>query len=366
MQISTSWFPAIAPQPAARRRSVSQDTVELSSVAWSSADRKALKKRLSKLETLSLEDKDSFKQAWKLAERQEDLGKSPKEVGDWLERIAVSASSKKLLSFYYERFWEDLEPKRLDDDERRDHYLGMLENLFGDPAERSARWDLIDRSECGQPWAERARALGSLLEGVSLKGLSRIEDCQRAFRCWETAVKSGCDPAVSRGIVATIGDDLVGGNWADKAGLEEDFTRLEQALSRLGKCPSEVQDGVLRCGVGFETLCTFMEHPLTEPAARLLPCVADHSDQDAEGWLATFQALADAGLDPVAASFVVQEHLRKNEGAPAPKDPVEAARQLKAKLPDALGLPAAPPAGVQLGPDAVTVGSVRVPVRRPA
>lgn len=370
MRIQAFGFPDLsAPRPAGRPAG-SPDTVELSSaVHWSKADKKALKERFKKLDTRSLEDQDSRKEAWRQLERQEALGKTPREAGDHLERIALSASSKGLISFYYQRFWEDLEALDLQHDERRDHYLGMLEHLFGDQAERRSRWDLIDRSTCGQPWVERARTMGALLEGVSLRGLSRVEDCCNAFGCWEAAVSQGADPDSARRIIAHRGDELVAGNWSDREQLESDFQELTRNVACLGKLPRDLQAAVARSleeGASPEAFAVVADHQHAEPAARLLPLLSRHEEEDALGWIETFDALAATGLDPVAASFVVQEHLRKNEGVAAPEDPVAEAARLKSELAAALDLPGpAPNPGVHVGDQGVIVGPVRLPVRQP-
>lgn len=360
LRILSSLPPGLPATPQrAARPSAAPDQVELSSPPWSPQDRQALEQRLGKLETLSLKDPEARKRARQVGEQS---GKTPREAGAWLERLAVSASSKGLLSFYYERFWEDVEALGLEDDERRDHYLGMLERLFGDQSERRMRWDLIDNSQCGQPWAERALTMGALVESGTLRGLSRTQDCQRAFGCWESAVQAGGQPATMRKLVVSVADDLVSGNWSDPRRLQSDFTRLERSLVRLAGLPAEVQAAALRSGHGFDTLCLVLEHPELEPAARLLPVL---SKDNGPGWLATFQALIDSGLDPVAASFVVQEHLRQSPDQPGPEDPVAEAARLRGALRDSLGLPAqAPSAGIKVGPKAITVGSVRVPVRR--
>ncbi len=369
MRIQTLGFPDLnAPRPAGRPAG-SLDTVELTpAVRWLKADKKALKERFKKLDTRSLEDEDSRKEAWRQLERQESLGKTPREAGDHIERIALSASSKGLISFYYQRFWEDLEALDLQHDERRDHYLDMLMHLFGDQAERRSRWDLIDRSTCGQPWAERARTMGALLEGVSLRGLSRVEACCNAFGCWETAVIQGADPDSARRIIAQRGDELVAGDWSDREQLESDFQELTRNVVSLGKLPRDLQAAVARSleeGVSPEAFAVVANHQHAEPAARLLPLLSRNEEEDALGWIETFEALAATGLDPVAASFVVQEHLRKNEGLVAPEDPAAEAVRLKSELGAALALPVpAPNPGVHLGDQSVTVGPVRLPVRQ--
>ncbi|GMU58142.1 MAG: hypothetical protein AMXMBFR33_72880 [Candidatus Xenobia bacterium] len=369
MRVHCLRIPEFCAPRSAGRPSGSLDKVELSpAVRWSRADKKALKERFKKLDTRSLEEEDSRKEAWRQLERQEALGKTAREAGDFIERIARSASSKGLISFYYQRFWEDLEALDLQHDERRDHYLGMLEHLFGDQAERRSRWDLIDRSSCGQPWAERALTMGALLEGVSLRGLSRVEDCCRAFGCWESAVSQGADPASARRIITRRADALVSGNWFDRDQLSGDFEELTRNVTSLARLPRELQAAVARSveeGVSPEVFAAVADHQHAEPAARLLPLLSRHEEEDALGWLETFEALAATGLDPVAASFVVQEHLRKNEGLAAPKDPAAEAARLKSEMAAALDLPRpAPNPGVQVGDQSVVVGPVKLPVRR--
>ncbi len=367
---------ASLPAPAARRSKAPVDQVELSTpaVVWSAEEKKKLKQSFKKLRTRSLDDEGSRKMALSQLMRQESLGKSPAEASEFIEKIAHSASTKGLIEFYYERFWEDLEVCSLHEPQRRDAYLGMLEDLFGNQEERLSRWQLIDQSKVDQPWPVRAEAMATLLSSTTLKGLSRVGDACRLYHGWEKVVQAGADPNHAGRILKRVGEQIVSASWSDSDQREADFQALEEALIKLAPVAPEAMEATVRAlekHLSQDLFWRVVEYdePQLTPATRLLPRLEGLETEVGDAWLDTYDALLEKGTDPVVASFALQQHLTREEvrQGPGPEDPAAEADRLKQNLVDALQIPEpGATAGVQVGQQTVTVGSVRLPVRQPS